>query len=419
MFGHKTSKHLNFPANCVTSVATGCSVSQANHHFLRNILTFSNLLRQAGLPVSPEQTMNFTEALTLVDIGDKSQVYFAARGFLVSRKEHLELFEILFNRFWNRLADSGGSRGQKAPIAPRHTPRTNKNPQPLSMLASRARKTDPEIEVADKSGTFSAAEVLQRKRFSEMSPEELDNVKQLILEIDWQLGLRRTHRYTADPGGNKLHLRRVLRSAAKHQGVIWNLHWQKRKIKQRPIVLIADISGSMEQYTRLLLQFFFSVSQSFQNVESFVFGTRLTRLTAQLKLRNIDRAIEQAGSEVVDWSGGTRIGESLKSFNRKWGRRVLHRGAVVVLISDGWERGDVSLLKKEMHALKRRCYRLIWLNPLLGNEGYQPRVAGMAAAMPFIDDFLPIHNLQSLRALSDHLGKLGPRRSSHPVIRKP
>ncbi len=303
MFGHKTSKHLNFPANCVTSVTTGCSVSQANHHFLRNILTFSNLLRQAGLPVSPEQTMNFTEALTLVDIGDRSQVYFAARGFLVSRKEHLELFEILFNRFWNRLADSGGSRGQKAPIAPRHTPRTNKNPQPLSMLASRARENDPEIEVADKSGTFSAAEVLQRKRFSEMSPEELDNVKQLILEMDWQLGLRRTHRYTADPGGNKLHLRRVLRSAAKHQGVIWNLHWQKRKIKQRPIVLIADISGSMEQYTRLLLQFFYSVSQSFQNVESFVFGTRLTRLTAQSQAEE-HRSSHRTGRE----RGGGLVG---------------------------------------------------------------------------------------------------------------
>lgn len=215
-----------------------------------------------------------------------------------------------------------------------------------------------------------------------------------------------------------LHLRRVLRSAAKHQGVIWNLQWQNRKIKQRPIVLIADISGSMEKYTRLLLQFFYSVTHSFQNVESFVFGTRLTRLTAQLKLRNIDRAIEQAGSEVVDWSGGTRIGDSLKTFNRQWSRRVIHRGAIVIIISDGWERGDVSLLKQEMQALKHRCYRLIWLNPLLGDKGYQPLVAGMAACLPFIDDFLPIHNLQSLRVLSDYLGKLGPRRSSRPFLRE-
>lgn len=392
-------------------------MSQANHLFLKNLLTFSNLLRQAGLPVSPEQTMNFSKALMLVNIGDRSQVYYAARGFLVSRKEHLELFEVLFNRFWNRFSGGEGSGGQKAPLAPLNLPKINQNPQPLSMLASKARKADPEIEVADKSGTYSAAEVLQRKRFAEMSSEELDNVRKLILDLNWQISLRRTHRYAPDPGGDKLHLRRVLRSAAKHQGVIWNLHWQKRKIKQRPIVLIADISGSMERYTRLLLQFFYSVSQSFQNVESFVFGTRLTRLTPQLKLRNIDRAIEQAGGEVVDWSGGTRIGESLKTFNRQWSRRVLHRGAVVILISDGWERGDVSMLRQEVRALKRRSHRLIWLNPLLGNEGYQPRVAGMAASLPFIDDFLPIHNLQSLRALSEHLGKLGPRRSSHPVPR--
>jgi uncharacterized protein with von Willebrand factor type A (vWA) domain len=173
----------------------------------------------------------------------------------------------------------------------------------------------------------------------------------------------------------------------------------------------------MEKYSRLMLQFFYSVTHRFRNVESFVFGTRLTRLTGQLRLRNIDRAIEGAGSEVVDWSGGTRIGDSLKTFNRQWGRRVLHRGAIVIIISDGWDRGDVSLLRQEMRSLNRRCYRLIWLNPLLGTQGYQPLVAGMTAALPFVDDFLPIHNLQSLLFLSAYLGKLGPRRSRPPVLK--
>jgi uncharacterized protein with von Willebrand factor type A (vWA) domain len=287
----------------------------------------------------------------------------------------------------------------------------------MSLMASGARETDPEIDAADKSATFSAAEVLQRKHFSEMTPAELDTLKKLIQEMQWQISRRKTHRYIHDSRGNMLHLRRILRSAARHQGVIWNLHWQDRKIKQRPIVLIADISGSMERYSRLMLQFFYSVTHRFRNVESFVFGTRLTRLTAQLRLRNIDRAIEQAGSEVVDWAGGTRIGDSLKTFNRQWGRRVLHRGAIVMIISDGWDRGDVSLLKQEMRSLNRRCYRLIWLNPLLGTQGYQPLVAGMAAALPFVDDFLPIHNLQSLIFLSDYLGKLGPRRSRLPVLK--
>jgi uncharacterized protein with von Willebrand factor type A (vWA) domain len=384
---------------------------------LSNIVFFCNLLRQAGLPVSVEQTLNFTEALTLVDIGSRSQVFFAARGLLVSRKEHLELFEVLFNRFWTRHGRFSRSGGQKAPLAPRHLPQAKKYASPLSLMASGAGESDPEVDVADKSGTFSAAEVLQRKHFSEMTPAELDTIKKLIQEMQWHISRRKTHRYIHDARGNMLHLRRILRSAARHQGVIWNLHRQDRKIKQRPLVLVADISGSMEKYSRLMLQFFYSVTHRFRNVESFVFGTRLTRLTAQLRLRNIDRAIEGAGSEVVDWSGGTRIGDSLKTFNRQWGRRVLGRGAIVMIISDGWDRGDVSLLKQEMRSLNRRCYRLIWLNPLLGTQGYQPLVAGMAAALPFVDDFLPIHNLQSLLFLSAYLGKLGPRRSRLPVLK--
>jgi uncharacterized protein with von Willebrand factor type A (vWA) domain len=280
-----------------------------------------------------------------------------------------------------------------------------------------ARAGDPEIDVTDKSETYSAVEVLQQKQFSEMTPEELDTIKKIIQVMQWQVSLRQTRRRVSDPRGKVLHLRRVMRSAAKHGGVAWNLSWQNRKIKQRPVVLIADISGSMERYSRLLLQFFYSVTHSLRDVESFVFGTRLSRLTAQLKLKNIDRAIEQTGHEVVDWSGGTRIGECLRSFNRQWSRRVVRRGAVVIIVSDGWERGDVSVLKQEMRYLKRRCHRLIWLNPLLGNQGYQPLVEGMAAALPYIDDFLPIHNLQSLRALSDHLAKLGPNRLAQPLLR--
>jgi uncharacterized protein with von Willebrand factor type A (vWA) domain len=250
-----------------------------------------------------------------------------------------------------------------------------------------------------------------------MSPEELETISRLIQMMKWQVSLRQTRRRVVDPRGNILHLRRVLRSAAKHGGVAWNLSWQDLKIKQRPIVLIADISGSMERYTRLLLQFFYSITNSLHNVESFVFATRLSRLTPQLKLKNIDRAIEEAGNEVVDWSGGTRIGECLRAFNRRWSRLLVRRGAIVMIVSDGWERGDVSILKQEMRYLKRRCYRLIWLNPLLGTTGYRPLAEGMAAALPFIDDFLPIHNLHSLSMLAEHLAKLGPSRSSRPSFR--
>jgi hypothetical protein len=197
-----------------------------------------------------------------------------------------------------------------------------------------------------------------------------------------------------------------MRSWVKHGGVPLRLVWKSRKFKVRPLIILADISGSMEKYSRLLLQFAYSVSRGLGQVECFVFGTRLTRITPQLRPKNIDRALSEVAEQIFDWSGGTRIGASLAAFNRQWSKRVLRRGAIVLIISDGWERGDISAVQKEMRYLQHRCHRLIWLNPLLGQAGYQPLVEGMTAAMPFIDDFLPIHNLQSLAALAEHLAKL-------------
>lgn len=385
-------------------------MTEPNTFLLPNILLFPRLLRRAGLPISPEQSLNFAQALSLVDIGRREQVYHAARCLLVTRAEHLALFTILFNRFWQPAGNPLPSR-QTMPLAPRH--RRDQQPLPfITMMAQKAGQQHKEQDVADRSQTYSPAELLQRKEFGEMTPEELDSIKQLIQTMDWDISQRITRRRVSDRHGRTLHLRRVMRSAAQYGGVPLRLAWQSRKVKQRPLILIADISGSMEKYARLLLQFFYSVSHHFQNVECFVFGTRLTRITPQLKLKNMDRAIEDAAGEVVDWAGGTRIGDSLHSFNRRWSGRLLQRGALVVIVSDGWERGDTADLAREMRYLQRRCYRLIWLNPLLGKVTYQPLVEGMAAARPYIDDFLPIHNLQSLIALSKHLAALGSHRSA-------
>jgi hypothetical protein len=376
------------------------------HAFLLNCLLFTRLLRQVGLPIGLDQTLRFTQALAWIDIGSRDQVYYTARCLLVTRHEHLRLFDALFNRFWRCATGEDGLRPQRMPLAPRH----KKKAQPftiVSYMAARARLGDPEIDITDKSGTFSYTEVLQRKEFSELTPDELEQVKRLIQEMQWRISMRRTRRRVAERNGEFLHVRRVLREAARYNGVPLRLARQRRKVKQRPLILIADISGSMEKYARLLLQFLYSVSYSLRRVECFVFGTRLTRITHQLKLRNIDRALDQAAREVVDWAGGTRIGESLATFNRRWSRRVLGRGVVVLIISDGWERGDTALLSRAMQSLSRRCYRLIWLNPLLGKRSYQPKVDGMAVALPFVDDFLPIHNLQSLSALAARLEVLG------------
>jgi len=378
-------------------------------HFLENILLFSHTLRRAGLPVSPQQSASYAHALTLVDIGSREQVYYAARGLLVTRHEHLRLFDTLFNRFW-RVNPPAAGQGQKTPLAPRHA-RPKQQFDVVSYMAYKARPGDREIDISDKSGTYSAAEVLQHKEFSEMTAEELETIKKLMQEMRWQISLRRTRRRVSDAKGDMLHLRRAMRSAAKYGGVPVEWWWQSRKIKQRPLVVLADVSGSMEKYARLMLQFSYGVTNNMRDVECFVFGTRLTRITLQLRLKNIDRAVEEAAREVIDWSGGTRIGESLRAFNRRWGRRVLRRGAIVLIISDGWERGDPAELAQEMRYLQRRCHRLIWLNPLLGKTTYQPLVEGMAAALPYVDDFLPVHNLQSLAELSQHLQRLGTQRS--------
>jgi uncharacterized protein with von Willebrand factor type A (vWA) domain len=371
--------------------------------FVKNMLSLIYIFRRAGLPVSSDQAMDFIRALTLVNIGQRAQVYHAARCILVSRYEHLRLFETIFNAFWNAQSEKKSSTPQKAPRAPRHD---QQQPVLMTYMASKASRHDPELDVIDRSATYSDLEILQRKDFSQMTPDELDAVKRLIQDMRWQACFRRSRRRVANQSGNTLHMRRVMASAAQHGGVPLTLAWQSPKIKQRPVVLIADISGSMEKYSRLVLQFFYSLSHSLKRVECFAFGTRLTRISLQLKLKNIDRAVSEAAAEVVDWAGGTRIGESLSIFTHKWGRRVLGRGAIVMIISDGWERGDVKTLSAQMRYLQLRCYRLIWLNPLMGKVHYQPQAEGMAAALPYIDDFLPIHNLQSLSVLAEHLNSL-------------
>lgn len=380
-----------------------------------NLLYFVDTLRRCGVSVSLEQSLEAPQSLALINIGKREQVYYALRGVLVNRKEDLKLYDHLFNMFWSAPGARHG-RGQKTPIAPRHNIPERKRLTIATLMAEKARHGDPQLDIADKAGSYSATELLRNKEFSRMTAEELATVKKLMQTMRWQVSLRQTRRQVPDRNGNRLNLRQVMRSCAKYDGVPLGLAWKRRKIKPRPIVVLADISGSMEKYSRLLLQFSYSMTRGLYDVETFVFGTRLSRITPQLRVKNIDRAMNEASRVVVDWSGGTRIGESLHTFNRNWSRRVLRRGALVLVISDGWERGDISILRREMRYLQHRCHRLIWLNPLLGSVTYQPLVEGMAAALPFIDDFLPIHNLQSLETLARHLQRLGCQPSVRPML---
>jgi uncharacterized protein with von Willebrand factor type A (vWA) domain len=379
-------------------------------NFLSNLLLFTHTLRRAGLTVSTEQGMAVAQALELVDLASRDQVYFAMRSLLVKRRDEIPVFDVIFNRFWR--TPQPGAVAQKAAIAPRHNVAPPEQRATIvTLMAARARQTDPEVDVADKTGAASAVEALHHKPFGLMTGEELAAVQQLIREMRWQVSWRKTHRRTARRHGDVPHLRRMLRDAAKFNGAMVRLAWQSRTYKRRPLLLLADISGSMEKYSRILLQFAYALTRSLGGygsggVESFVFGTRLSRITNQMAMRNIDVALRHAGSAVLDWSGGTRIGDCLHRFNIEWSRRVLRRGAIVLIISDGCDCGDLETLRQSLRFLSQRCHRLIWLNPLAGDPRYQPLAAGMAAALPFIDDFMPIHNLQSLHQLSERLGEV-------------
>lgn len=368
-------------------------------HLLENLLLFGRVLRGLGLDVNTGRVLDLTAALEHIQIGNRDDFYHTARTLLVHDVEDIALFDQAFALFWRVPPESWEVR-LPAPAPPRRrrplTVTPSLTPPPPS--DSEGEPTAP--PVVEVTLTYSASEALRRKDFSELTADEIEEVKHLIAHLSWRMEERRTRRLT--PGsGPRLDLRRTLRGSLAHGGEI--LHWAERtrKTRPRPLVVLADISGSMERYTRLLLHFLYGLSVGLtQPVETFVFGTRLTRITRQLKQKQIETALREVSTIVNDWSGGTRIGECLKRFNFDWGRRVLGRGAVVLLISDGWDRGDPQLLGREMARLQRSAHRLIWLNPLLGAADYEPLTRGMQAALPHVDDFLPVHNVASLEDLA-------------------
>ena len=380
---------------------------------LHNLLLFGRVLRGLGLDVNPGRMMDLVSALDYIEIGNKSDFFYAARTLLVHEREDLELFDEAFELFWRKPVASwdielqGLTRRKKSTKPIVMPPPLKDEPPPAAEDSDSAPK---EVRtVIEVTRTYSSREVLRHKDFSQMSAEESEAVKQMMSQLFWKVSERRTRRHR--PGkGHLMDLRRTLRRSLRSEGEIFSWAYREPKLKPRPLVVIADISGSMERYTRLLLHFIYGMKSALtQPVEAFVFSTRLTRITRPLQIRDLDLALKNVGQVVHDWAGGTRIGESLKSFNFEWGRRVLGRGAVVLIISDGWDRGDVDLLKHEMTRLKRNCHRLIWLNPLLGAPDYEPLTRGIQAALPNIDNFLPVHNLASLEDLANRLADLEKR----------
>ena len=353
-------------------------------------------------------------ALEHVDIGRRQDFYHTLRALLVHRHRDLALFDEAFRTFWRRPPDRSTTMDLRSLGEQRRYRQPQVGPPPLGHSASHASDSgsDGELDRIEVTQTYSAREVLRRKDFSRFTSEEVSQAKLMMGQMVWDLGSRRTRRWIfSKSGGQQLDLRATLRHTLKYGGEALDLAHRKRKSRPRPLVLLCDVSGSMERYTRMLLHFIHALSGELDRVEVFLFATRLTRVTQQFQHRDIDRAVNQVSQAVPDWSGGTRIGENLKRFNFRWTRRVLGWGAVVLVISDGWDTGEPKLLAGEMERLQRASYRIIWLNPLLGAEGYQPLAQGMQVALPFVDDFLPVHNMASLEELAQHLSTLEARRS--------
>jgi uncharacterized protein with von Willebrand factor type A (vWA) domain len=360
--------------------------------------------------------LDLGEALQLVDISRRSEVYHACRAFLVHRHEDLSIFDRAFDAFWRgRLDDeqSASVRLTGTEEAPAHKDEVVSRPE--GTPAERERWdwrregiSEGERSVVGRLYSWSDVARLAVKDFAEFTASEIALARAAFEHLEWTPGERRTRRWIPGPG-SQVDVRRALRRSLRTGGEVVRLSRRQRRVRPRSIVLLCDISGSMERYSRMLLHFAHGLARRHRRLEAFLFSTRLTRVTAELRARRPDHAVAAVARVVPDWSGGTRIGEAIREFHQRWRRRVLHGGPVVLLISDGWDRGDPQVLQSEIARLQRSCHRLVWLNPLIGTPGYAPLTRGLRCALPFVDDFLPARTLNNLVDLTRRLNTLPAR----------
>ena len=372
-------------------------------------------LRERGLPVGTGRILTFCRAVAAIGLSDRDSLYWAGRTSLISRRGDIELFDEAFDAWYRSLGRGDGPMIELTIPSSRAKRQADWGEQPedleitLGTTAAEwhALPDDDDEEVEDEAGiriVASGVEVLRSKAFADLSEEERVQVSRLIRKLAISAPRERTRRTRPSSKGSVFDLRRTLRSSLRTQGEPFDRAWRARRSRARPLVLILDVSGSMAPYSRALMQFAYAAMAAGRRVETFCFGTRLTRVTRTLRTKNPDRAMRDIGKQVQDWEGGTRIGESLKTLLDGWSQRAALRGAVVVLCSDGLERGDPALLSAQMARLRRLAHRVVWVNPLKGSPRYEPLARGMAAALPSVDVFLAGHNLESLEQLGRILG---------------
>jgi hypothetical protein len=379
-----------------------------------NIVHFARALRAAGLPVGPGAVLDALAAVQAAGVGAKDDFYWTLHTVFVKRHEHSVIFEQAFRIFFRKrgyldqLMAMMLPQAPGAPPAPPPPAATRVQEALFSGLDDKLKPEERQIEL-DTTFTVSDRELLQKKDFAQMTAAEIAAAKLAIKRLVLSLDQVRTRRLTPHRRGHIIDMRRTLRASMKAGGALIDLKYLGFKTRLPPVVALLDISGSMSDYTRLFLHFLHSITDARKRVHSFLFGTRLTNVTRSLKARDPDEALSACSASVLDWSGGTRIATSLHVFNKLWARRVLGQGAIVLLITDGLERDPDDRLAFEIDRLHRSCRRLIWLNPLLRFEGFEAKAKGIQTMLPHVDEFRPIHNLDSMTELCRALSTQGSR----------
>jgi uncharacterized protein with von Willebrand factor type A (vWA) domain len=368
----------------------------------RNIIDFCRLLRDREMLVTPSEVIDAIRTADAVDISDRQEFKTALRSVLTARPEDIPIHDASFDEFWrNRMPERFEEQGEEGVASQDPEAQGEELQQPQIAEGDQA-EADEDEEGLDMP-LYSPVEILASRDFSTFVPDEMQEIARAIMVVARRLATRESRRYRSTQRGHAIDLRRTMRRNIKYGGTVVELAKKRRKIRKPKIVLICDVSRSMDTYSKFLLQFIYALQNTLGRVESFVFSTRLTRVTDYFRSSDIYTALDRIAREVPDWSGGTRIGESLRTFNADWALRTVNKHTIVLIMSDGLDTGDASVLEHEMEQIQKRAARVIWLNPLLGNEDYRPLARGMSAALPHVNLFASAHNLASLQALGRYL----------------
>jgi uncharacterized protein with von Willebrand factor type A (vWA) domain len=372
-------------------------------HLLHQLVRFSQSLHGAGIAVSSARLIDLCRCMSFIDISKRADFYATTRATLISSQQDIPVFNQIFSEFWYLPADLNNVKQDELEESDKKESSGDNKKQ------TQRTSWEPQTEQGQPNGPdealpgYSPDQVLMAKDFELMSDQEIEQARRLIAELIAILAIDKSHRRIASKRGRELNLRKMLGQNAAYREDGIKLLYRKKKIKKIKLLLLCDVSGSMERYSRFLIQFIYALRQQLASLDVAVFSTTMTVITGFLQRQSVERSLQDVSANVHDWGGGTDIGNSLLEFNDRFARDMIRARTVVIILSDGWDRGDATLMREELQNLRRRVHQLIWLNPLLGNAHYQPLCRGIQTALPFIDHFLPAHNLESFAQLIRYL----------------